>query len=204
VTTRRVEVQLEAQAVTTAVSASKTDQVVVCDSLGYSDGLRRVIVVATGSNGFVILADGWIRDRSEVLSWLNPSPRFLLRTGSCDAYFSTPPRRCWTTGRTPFALWTRRRIAFEVDQGEVRLPRHTLSVADVESVESFARSGWLRLGVRLCLVDGSKVVVAAKRNPFGALDFTYDGIDLMGDMAWAEALAESLGECMGVPVASTS
>ncbi len=195
---------LERQAIIEALPSVEGSRILVCDSMGYAKGMRRKIIVTLGPNGFRVLADGWVERTAHVLEWIDWPSTMRVRAGCCDAYFATKPWRCWTTGGDTFSLWTRRRQVLEVDRASVTLSRRTIAVDDVIRVEAFAASGWTRLGVRLCLTDGNELTISGKANIGRTIDPTYDGIDLRGDMAWAEELATALADYIGVPTESVT
>jgi hypothetical protein len=108
----------------------------------------------------------------------------------------------WAWGGSPFFVWSRWGWSAKV-LGSGRAAIRTLRLGEreheVRAVRAEISKGWLvhRVGLR---VDADKVLWIARRLEVGPMiDVTYDGANLLADVAWAGSLGSALAAVLQVP-----
>jgi hypothetical protein len=143
-----------------------------------------------------VLLDAWLHRESipELCARLTRWP-----AGGWDVMFATSWH--WLWGGAPFSLWSRRGLAARV-LGPGRVVLRTLGLEREHAVHRVCAGvghGWVVHSVGVQTSEGRTVRVARRTEMGRLLDPTYDGLNHLGDVAWASALGHRLAEALQVP-----
>lgn len=180
-------------------AAARGPLLVAAGGFGGPSGHARVGVLALRETGPRVLVDAWL-ELSAVPELVDAllSEGFEARAAGWDTMFATAYRFAWTSdARGPFELWSREGLACRIAFGAARTPEAQVPVETIVAVEPFVSGDWIERGVRLRTADGTWVTLARDEDRAPAIDPTYDGLNLMADVAWTHALARAVADRLG-------
>jgi hypothetical protein len=113
-------------------------------------------------------------------------------------------RLVWTLPPAPCRIYTRRGLATEVEPGVVTRhgswQRRQIVARPVRSVEGWIARDWIHAGIaaRGCGGEGWEVVRLKNAGSFTAFLLMYDGLDLLMDTGWLDAVVPRVADVFGV------
>ncbi len=155
-------------------------------------------LIHTGTQALTQRADVWMTAAGLHAVLESLGARHAVSLGECDSMYATRPCLVWADVQESLHLWKRGTLVgqFAADCIRIRsgrFGRWTVLPADtVRECHGYLADGWYQRGVALVLSDGGRRVVSRKRELSVLLDPTYDGLDLLADAAWVDALASAI------------
>lgn len=124
--------------------------------------------------------------------------------GEVDTLHATPMSLAWSVAPAPALVANDQGVVLRArPDGDVELRGRVLPRAALRRVEAHLSDDWIVRAVRL-VVEGARgeeaLEVAERIEPMVAMDFTYDGLDLLIDGSWAPSLASALARQLELPV----
>lgn len=139
------------------------------------------------------LKDGWLSmEEAKKLSDYS-----IIIIADSDAMYATEPTVVWYVHKEIFKVYEENKGVFRVEKQRVILHKKEYAISEITGIHIYL-NGWTEFGVKLILNNGELTLIK-QLNPIAAIDFTYDGLNLMADTFWACMLGKKLAEFMDKP-----
>jgi hypothetical protein len=163
----------------------------------------RIGILELDRDNPAVLEDGYLATAriDDLLSELRAAhPGARVRAGGWNTMHATGWTCAWTDDGGPFELLTTGGRIAQADGDWLLVRGESFGRQWIQAVEPYVAEGWVRRGVRLRLRDGSAAELVHEDDPTPALDFTYDGLNLLADTGWLHELAGAVSRAVGAPV----
>jgi hypothetical protein len=179
-----------------ARQAGRGPWLVLASVLSFGSRRLKNVSVVSLAQPTVELFHGYVARSSlaELVAALGPD---TIQGGS-DAVFVGRWSKAWAPTSEGLSVWTPEGLLARVVQGHLELGGRRFAAIDLEHVEVFVTTDWVRRGVRAVRRDEDPLEIASEEVPVEVAAHL-DGLDLSQEILWAQALGRVLARALGLP-----